>query len=148
MEDKENKNKFSVKLNEYFNNNIKLSFVSNICEIIVTNDDKVYEFERNGLKTILYSVLYISNDNEKIESIIEDSIVKELCDKKIIDFKNSYNHVIARTSDGKVYCWGYNERGCLGNGKNDNKTYKPELNQYLSKEQIIDFCCGACHTIQ
>ena len=40
--------------------------------IIVTNDDKVYEFERKGLKTIQYSVIFIGNDNEKIKSIIEE----------------------------------------------------------------------------
>ncbi len=54
MEDKENNNRFSVKLNEYFRENIKLSFVSDISVIIVTNDDKVYEFERKGLKTFQY----------------------------------------------------------------------------------------------
>ena len=42
----------SVKLNEYFRENIKLSFVSKISAIIVTNEDKVYEFERKGLKSI------------------------------------------------------------------------------------------------
>ena len=46
-------------------------------------------------------------------------MVKELCYKQLIDFKNSDYHVIARTSDGKVYCWGCNEWGCLGNGKSD-----------------------------
>ncbi len=53
--------------------------------------------------------------------------------------------MIARTIDGKVYCWGYNRFGLLGNGKNDNKICKPELNEYLSEKQIIDVCCGVYH---
>ncbi len=36
---------------------------------------------------------------------------------QVIDFKNSTYHVIARNIDGKVYCWGYNEKGLIENGK-------------------------------
>ena len=105
---------------------------------LVTNEDKVYCFgyNRNGL-------LGFGHENE----VNELTLNQDLSHKQIIDFKNSVYHVIARTSDEKVYCWGYNEWGCLGNGKSDHKIYKPELNQYLSEKQIIDICCGSCHTI-
>ncbi len=66
-----------------------------------------------------------------------------MCFKGIKDFKNGYSHVIALTNDGKVYCWGYNIWGVLGNGKNEWKTYEPELNQYLSDKNIIDISCGS-----
>jgi hypothetical protein len=149
MKDEGSDKRLSVKLNQYFEHNIKLSFVWDESVIIVTNDDKVYEFERRrSVKTIQYLIMNISNDNKKIKTIIDYSIVNELCNKQVIDFKNSHFHVIARTSDGKVYCWGRNAwKGCLGNGKNDWKTYKPELNEYLSEKQIIDICCGKLHTI-
>ncbi len=45
MGDKQN-NRLSIKLNEYFRENIKLSFVWYNSVIIVTNNDKVYEFEK------------------------------------------------------------------------------------------------------
>ena len=130
-------------LKEDFKQNIKILYVfkdywnkENV--FLVTNDDKVYCFGSNS-----YGLLGFGHDNE----VNELTLNQELSHKQIIDFKNSYYHVIARTSDEKVYCWGYNDRGCLGNGKNDYKIYKPELNQYLSEKQIIDICCGVCHTI-
>ncbi len=66
---------------------------------------------------------------------------------QIIDFNNGLYHVFARTISGKVYCWGYNEFGVLGNGKNDGVIYKPELNEYLSNKQITDICCGKYYTL-
>jgi hypothetical protein len=71
--------------------------------------------------------------------------VNELCFKNIIDFKNGWHHVIARTIEGNIYCWG---REYLGNGKSDHyNVNKPELNKYLSDEQVIDICCGEYHTL-
>jgi alpha-tubulin suppressor-like RCC1 family protein len=57
----------------------------------------------------------------------------------MIDFKNSYGHVIARTIDEKVYYWGCNKYGVLGNGKNFYIINKPELNQYLNDEKLLIF---------
>jgi alpha-tubulin suppressor-like RCC1 family protein len=106
--------------------------------LIVTNDDKVFAFGSNWR-----GVLGFGNDDK----VNELTINEELSHKQIIDFKNSSYHVIARTIDGKVYCWGYNDWGALGNGKNDWKIFKPELNKYLSDKQIIDVCCGDCHSL-
>jgi alpha-tubulin suppressor-like RCC1 family protein len=129
----------SIKFRQYFNNKLKLLFITKDRIIIVTKVDKVYEFERN-LKTLL-------DFNENSISFIESKMVNELCFKQIIDFKNSEYHVIARTIDGKVYCWGHNKYGILGNGENDSKYYRPQLNEYLINKKIIDICCGAYHSL-
>jgi alpha-tubulin suppressor-like RCC1 family protein len=131
--------KFSFKLKEYFKENFKLLFLTKMHIIIVTKEDKVYEFERN-LKTLI-------EYNKYNNIFIESKILNELCFKKIIDFKNGSDHLIARTIDGKVYCWGCNEFGVLGNGKNGSQLYKPQLNEYLSDKNIVDICCGERHTI-
>jgi len=108
-------NRLSIKLNEYFNDKLKLLYIYTINEkdliIIVTKEDKVYEFKRN-LKTLL-------EFNKNNNSLIESDILNELCFKEIIDYKNSLFHVIARIIDAKVYCWGWNRNRVLGNGKND-----------------------------
>jgi len=130
-----------LKLSQHFKQNIKLLYVfeyfgKNV--FLVTNEDKVYcfGFNRRGL-------LGFGHENE----VKELTLNQDLSHKQIIDFKNSSYHIIARTSDKKVYCWGCNRGGCFGNGKRDDETYKPELNQYLSEKQIIDICCGEYHTI-
>jgi alpha-tubulin suppressor-like RCC1 family protein len=141
----ENKNNFLKnfkvlsEIKEEFLNKIKLLYVLNYNNVlIVTNDDKVFAFGSNWR-----GVLGFGNDNK----VNELTINEELSHKQIIDFKNSEYHVIARTIDGKVYCWGHNDDGVLGNGKNDYNLYKPQLNEYLSNKQIIDICCGYKHTL-
>jgi alpha-tubulin suppressor-like RCC1 family protein len=66
------------------------------------------------------------------------TINNELSDKNVVDFKNGLYNAIARTIDGKVYCWGYNEWGALGNGKKDANKYKPELNTCLKDKKVVD----------
>jgi alpha-tubulin suppressor-like RCC1 family protein len=105
---------------------------------IVTNDDKVYA---SGINQ--FGVLGFGHQYEKQEFTVNN----DLSNKKIVDFKNSLYHAIARTIDGKVYCWGYNEWAALGNGVNLPEYYKPELNEYLSDKNIIDICCGRAHTL-
>ncbi len=122
-------------------NGIKLLFAfkdnkNNNNVLIVTKDDKVFAFGNN-------EVLGFGNKREvKVLTLNEN-----LSHKQIIDSKNGSEHVIARTIDGKVYCWGRNWDEVLGNGNNDSKIYCPQLNQYLSDKKIIDICCGYKHTL-
>jgi alpha-tubulin suppressor-like RCC1 family protein len=126
-------------LKEYFKNNIKLSFVTKDNVILVTKEDKVYEFERD-LKTTI--------DLNKIHSLIESKNLVELNSKGVVDFKKSPDHTIARTIDGKVYCWGKNNYGGIGNDREDPHTrYKPVANDYLNDKYITDICCGQRHSL-
>ena len=63
----------------------------------VTNDNKVYAIGSNS-----NGILGFGQDNE----VKQLTIVEELCNKSIIEFKNRECHTIARTYDGKLYCWG------------------------------------------
>jgi alpha-tubulin suppressor-like RCC1 family protein len=90
-----------------------------------------------------YNVLIVTKDDKTY--VNEMQIVKELCEKQIIDFANGFYHCIARNSSGKVYCWGYNYRGFLGIGPNYDS--KPILDQYLNNEFFIDMSCGAFHSL-
>ncbi len=130
-------------LEEEFLSEIKLLYVfkdylneNNL--LIVTNDDKVFAFGGN-----YKGVLGFGNKN-KVNELTPN---EELSYKQIIDFKNGSQHVIARTIDRKVYCWGCNDWGVLGNGNKDSNIYKPELNEYLSDKYINDICCGGCHSL-
>jgi len=134
-----------LRLNKDFIENIKLFHVfedenedheRNV--FIVTNDDKIYAFGRN-----CNGVLGFGHMNE----VGELTVNEELSHKQIIDFKNSFYYVNARTIDGKIYSWGWNINGVLGNKRNDSEIYKPELNQHLSDKHIIDICCGFGHSL-
>jgi alpha-tubulin suppressor-like RCC1 family protein len=95
--------KFKVLNKVVFENfdKIKLLYVFSKNNVfLVTNDDKIFAFGDNKGR-----VLGFGHKN----SISELTINKELSHKQIIDFKNGSCYVIARTIDGKVYCWGNNQ---------------------------------------
>jgi alpha-tubulin suppressor-like RCC1 family protein len=128
-------------LNNNLLKNIKFAFIFGykVSEVlIVTKDDKCYGFGQNE-----YGVLGFGHDNQ----VKEPEIIEKLCHKKIVNFANGLRHAMALTSDGKVFSWGENECGFLGNGNRNCDLDKPKLNEYLLKEVIVDISCGAFHTI-
>jgi alpha-tubulin suppressor-like RCC1 family protein len=137
--------KFDVfkELNDEFKQRVKILYVfedywgKGYNVLIVTKDDKTYAFGRNSYNQLGFGHNKVVN---------EIQIVEELCDQQIIDFAG-WRHCIARNSSGKVYCWGYNEMGLLGNGSQDNIYHKPILNQYLNNEFVVDISCGARHSL-
>jgi hypothetical protein len=136
-------NVLSHKLKDYFKNNVKLALKTENKVFIVTKEDIFYELD-------IYDEnvrLFLLSDNNLI---LQKFIVKELCYKEIIDLINGEYHYIARTNDNKIYCWGNNYWGQLGNGKEDEdpKVYnKPELNVLLSDLSVSVVKCGANHSL-
>jgi alpha-tubulin suppressor-like RCC1 family protein len=140
--------KLFKRLDHYFKDkkiSIKFSFVASYNVLFVTNNDRVYRF--NELKNTYSSIAY-SSDEADIKSMIENAIVNELSKKGVIDFKNGLLHTIARTIDGKVYVWGRNSEGLIGNGlENVDFLCEPKLNEHLEEFNIIDICCGTYHSL-
>jgi alpha-tubulin suppressor-like RCC1 family protein len=133
------------RLSDFFKDNIKLSFIAEENVIIVTKDDKVYQFDELVNET--YSSIAYTCDESVNDILINKSIVEELCNKDIEDIRSGKFHTIVRNSDGKVYVWGKNFDAVLGNGENDSKTYRPQLNEYLNDLNITDMSCGVSHTL-
>jgi alpha-tubulin suppressor-like RCC1 family protein len=130
---------------QYFKDNINLLFIADRNVIIVTKADRVYQFDEWVNKT--YARIAYTIDISVVKTLIEESIVEELCDKKVIDIKSGFRHTTARTSDGKVYVWGLCKGGIIGNGYEDRELYKPKLNEYLKDLNIIDMSCGFDHSL-
>jgi alpha-tubulin suppressor-like RCC1 family protein len=136
-------NMLSIKLIDYFNNNIKLWSKSKDKIFIINKSDVFYEID---IYNENISQFFESNDN----SIIESMIVKELCFKKIVDLSYGLYHYIARTIDYKIYCWGNNYWSQLGNRGEDEypvRENNPELNELLSGLNITVIKCGAYHSM-
>ncbi len=98
----EDNRRLTTKLSEHFGQNIKLSFVYekgfDKKVIIITKDDKFYELDHNKSAEL-------SLNQNSTDSAINETIVENLCDKKIVDFAFGYYYVIALTIDGKIYSW-------------------------------------------
>jgi alpha-tubulin suppressor-like RCC1 family protein len=137
--------KFNIlnEMTESFSNEIELFYIfkdneNNINVFILKNDGNIYAFGSN-----INGVLGFGHKN----NVKTPTINVELSNKQIIDFKNSHHHVIARSIDGKIYSWGSNYQGRLGNGFEDKNIYEPKLNEYLKTEKIVDICCGEAHSV-
>jgi RCC1 and BTB domain-containing protein len=137
--------KFNVlcKMKKEFLNEIKNFYIFKDSEqksnvFLITNDDKVFAFGYN-----VWGVLGFGDLNE----VNELRLNEKLSYKRIIDIKNGWYHVVARTTDGKVYCWGSQAAGKLGNGKIVYKICEPFINDNLCDKQITDICCGSDHTL-
>ncbi len=62
-------------LSEYFKNNIKLWFIVFRNVIIVTKEDRVYQFDEE-FKENYCSIVYCRDDKE-LKTLIEESVIEE-----------------------------------------------------------------------
>jgi tRNA A-37 threonylcarbamoyl transferase component Bud32 len=74
-------------------------------------------------------------------------IFKQLCNKKIIELTSGFKHFIARNIDSKVYIWGDNHWGQLGNGEKYEDLKVPEVIQFSPDSNIIAVVCGSYHSL-
>jgi alpha-tubulin suppressor-like RCC1 family protein len=98
---------------------------------IITKDDKFYEiniYDENIPSFVLF------ND----DSIINSMEIKKLSGENIIDLSYGFCHYIARNDESKIFCWGNNCCGQIGNGKRDEVGNTKELANAL-KNTSDDF---------
>jgi alpha-tubulin suppressor-like RCC1 family protein len=130
-------NKFDClrNLNEKFKRNIKLLYVchryfSQETEVLIITNECVCAFEKD------YD--YWSVREFEMSDML---IINELCNKRVIDFKNSEDFLFARTFDGNVYYWG------LDTKRKWKELANPKLIKSLINRNIIDICCGNKYVI-
>jgi alpha-tubulin suppressor-like RCC1 family protein len=105
--------------------------------LIFTDDGNVFVLGNNS-----YGRLGLGHNN----AVKEPTILPELCGN-ITKITYGFSHVIALTESGKIFCWGRNDCGQLGNGSKSKNFNKPQLNDYLSDETIVDLSCGDSHSL-
>jgi alpha-tubulin suppressor-like RCC1 family protein len=91
-------------------------------------------------KNIFYFDKYESkgNKNKEPKGLLENEI--------IVDVKCGFGHSLAKTKDGKLYAWGYNVNGQIGNGSGNVFQKEPILINGF-KDQIIKISCGFHHSM-
>ncbi len=63
----------------------------------------------------------------------------------VIAITSGYNHNLALTNDGKIWAWGYNNQGQLGDGTNQEKESPKELSNLTNN--IVAIAAGGGHSI-
>jgi alpha-tubulin suppressor-like RCC1 family protein len=105
---------------------------------VINKNDDVFAFGKNGLGCL---------GLKHCAPVSEPQPIPGLSRKKVLSFSNGFYHVIARNEDNKIYCWGYNNYGQVGNGKYESVSEVAQLNSKLKEENIIDVCCGDWHSM-
>jgi hypothetical protein len=113
------------KLNQYFNDDIKLTLKFRDKVFILTKSDIFYEINTKNEK-LSYFIL---NDDKQV---IETMIVKELNNKGVNNLISGGFNCIARTNDNKFYFIGKKIS---------------EVKEILSDLNVIDVKCGLFHTL-
>ncbi|XP_077868707.1 E3 ubiquitin-protein ligase HERC2-like [Saccoglossus kowalevskii] len=75
------------------------------------------------------------------EHVRHPKMIESLQGKKIADIQVGSMHVLARTEDGEVYCWGRNDQGQLGDNSLTTKS-EPTLMNALDGKNISGVACG------
>ena len=133
----------SSKIDESVRHDIKLIhvFSNNENVLFVTTDDRVFGFGNNKS-----GVLGLGH-NECVEQTSE---VTELRDKKLKEFfTDGEDFVVAISEDNRVFTWGHNNWGQLGNNcVTDRGVYhKPYAIDLTLGEDIVQICCRRHHTL-
>ena len=95
----------------------------------------------------------LPNSNVPVAVFQEDSVLKG---EKLTKIKSGINTTCALTTENKLYCWGSNHSGMLGNKDySDTVSYKPVLvnkpieqtvpQRFINELDIIDFSVGSAH---
>jgi RCC1 and BTB domain-containing protein len=58
---------------------------------------------------------------------------------------NGCEHMLAISSDGSVYSWGYNDRGQLGLGSTISKSHTPRLIESLREKHVVTYAAVSYH---
>ena len=69
--------------------------------------------------------------------------IKHVVSSNAADHQNNTNSVYALDTDGKVYRWGYNGYGQLGDNTTTNNYYAKQIDQvYFDNEPVVYITCG------
>lgn len=79
-----------------------------------------------------YNIVGQLGNNTTTNSAVAVPVVTSgvLNGKKLIEVGNGSNHSCAAATNGKVYCWGYNTGGQLGNGTTANSSVPVEVSGF------------------
>ncbi|KAL4482807.1 hypothetical protein ABPG72_022367 [Tetrahymena utriculariae] len=100
--------------------------------VVLSEDGKVYTFGYNQYG----SLGYVSDQN----SVSTPQLVKGLND--IVKISAGYSFCAAITKQGKLYTWGNNRNGQLGNSQNLYQTQPSIVTGFGSQNSIVDVSCG------
>ncbi|KAG9348412.1 hypothetical protein JZ751_002147 [Albula glossodonta] len=113
---------------------VSLSYGTGPHVVIATADGEVYAWGHNG-----YSQLGNGTTNH---GLTPTQVSTNLLNKKVTEVACGSHHTIARTTDGEVYAWGYNNSGQVGSGSTANQPTPRRVSSCLQNKVVVNIACG------
>ena len=73
--------------------------------------------------------------------------IEALNDLRVVCIACGGGHSVAAADDGRVFSWGANDRGQLGNGTADDGNTPNAMGSYASHGNCSELACGLAHTV-
>ncbi|XP_036392263.1 RCC1 and BTB domain-containing protein 2 isoform X1 [Megalops cyprinoides] len=113
---------------------VSLSYGTGPHVVIATADGEVYAWGHNG-----YSQLGNGTTNH---GLTPAQVSTNLLNKKVTEVACGSHHTIARTTEGEVYAWGYNNSGQVGSGSTANQPTPRRVSSCLQNKVVVNIACG------
>ena len=128
--------------NDLKGKNIVDIYKSDYGDAIIARDSegKLYTWGANTCGELGDGTTEIGYDNYRDEPICISDLENDLNGKSIVDLYNGYT-IIARDSEGKLYTWGANGSGLLGDGTTENRDVPiciSDLDNDLKDKNIVE----------
>ncbi|CAB1451658.1 unnamed protein product [Pleuronectes platessa] len=113
---------------------VSLSYGTGPHVAIATADGEVFAWGHNG-----YSQLGNGTTNHGLTPAL---VSTNLLSKRVTEVACGSHHTIARTTDGEVYAWGYNNSGQVGSGSTANQPTPRRVSSCLQNKVVVNVACG------
>lgn len=129
--------------NSFSSNPVNVVQLRNVIQVIagsehsaaLTENGEVYIWGRNQYGNLGNGIISPANTVQSVPVKVEGL-------SKIKQIANGRDHILALTSDGKIYSWGLNASGQLGIGGNGNPPPTPIPTQILNIQDVASIWAG------
>ncbi|XP_018584674.2 RCC1 and BTB domain-containing protein 1-like isoform X1 [Scleropages formosus] len=102
--------------------------------LLATEEGELFAWGHNG-----YSQLGNGTANQAVSPVL---VSANLLTKKVTDVACGSHHSMARTSEGEVFAWGYNNCGQVGSGTSTNQPTPRRVSNCLQNKTVVGIACG------
>ncbi|XP_023667236.1 RCC1 and BTB domain-containing protein 1-like isoform X2 [Paramormyrops kingsleyae] len=113
---------------------LSFSFGSGPHIMLATEEGELFAWGHNG-----YNQLGNGTTNQSMVPIL---LSANFLDKKVVEVACGSHHSLARTCEGEVYAWGFNNCGQVGSGSTANQPTPRKVSSCLQNRVVISIACG------
>lgn len=81
-------------------------------------------------------------NGDKLNKNLPQNITENFNDERVVDIVSGYTHSFAITETGRIFAWGANSKGQLGNGNKIDQDLPQDISSSFGSEKIVQLKTG------